>query len=85
MQPDPQPLLNAAAIRTKPIGFNDAPDTTPFRPLVGPQQGRFEEGTRAIAFPIEHSPGYSPLSQWLIPAITAQASIQAGLFNISGF
>lgn len=41
MQPDPQPLLNAAAIRIKPIGFYDAPDAEPFRPVVGPHQGRW--------------------------------------------
>jgi hypothetical protein len=41
MQPDPQPLLNAAAIRFKPIGLYDAPDPTPFEPLVGPHQGRW--------------------------------------------
>lgn len=41
MQPDPQPLLNAAAIRFKPIGFYDAPDVMAFEPLVGPRHGRW--------------------------------------------
>jgi hypothetical protein len=39
MHPDPKKLLEILDIRTPLIGFYDAPDTSPFRPLVQPGSG----------------------------------------------
>jgi len=40
MQPDSSTLLEIVDIKTPLIGFYDAPDTTPFSPLVSPSAGR---------------------------------------------
>jgi hypothetical protein len=40
MQPDPSPILRRLAIATPPIGFYDAPDPTPFEPLVRAKEHR---------------------------------------------
>ncbi len=45
MQPDPRRLLDIAGIDTPLVGYYDAPDPTPFRPLVEP-----EPDTRACVF-----------------------------------
>jgi len=40
MQPDPANLLKIIGITTPLIGFYDAPDTSPFEPLVRPKPGK---------------------------------------------
>jgi hypothetical protein len=37
MQPDPTRLLQILGLKTPPIGFYDAPDLSPFEPLVRPE------------------------------------------------
>ena len=39
MQPDPTNLLKKIGLDTPPIGFYDAPDPSPFTPLVKPRSG----------------------------------------------
>lgn len=40
MQPDPTRLIAALGLREPIIGFYDAPDPTPFAPLVSPAEGK---------------------------------------------
>ena len=41
MQPDPATLIEILGLRTPPMGCYDAPDVTPFEPLVRPEPGRW--------------------------------------------